>query len=198
MPPAGLTASTLGFPAPFSAQEPERCFYKEKTQLIGLPWTSFPHGVQWLRLRVSKAGGAGSNPGLRTKISQAPCCGKNKYMNENKIKIKKESHNSEHVTSTSSHLSGVHFTQAVRLATCPSGHSPALLLAEPSLTSLATLASLRLPNESSSFLPWGLCTSFLPAQNVLSALCLVNRYSVFSSQVKVLSFKGSLLTLHIG
>ena len=146
----------------------------------------------------SKAGGAGSNPGLRTKISQAPCCGKNKYMNENKIKIKKESHNSEHVTSTSSHLSGVHFTQAVRLATCPSGHSPALLLAEPSLTSLATLASLKLPNESSSFLPWGLCTSFLPAQNVLSALCLVNRYSVFSSQVKVLSFKGSLLTLHIG
>ena len=133
MPPAGLTASTLGFPGPFSAQEPERCFYKEKTQLIGLPWTSFPHGVQWLRLRVSKAGGAGSNPGLRTKISQAPCCGKNKYMNENKIKIKKENHNSEHVTSTSSHLSGAHFTQALILyAGCEARHVPLWPLSCPS------------------------------------------------------------------
>ena len=30
MPPAGLIASTLGFPGPFSAQEPEKWFYLKK------------------------------------------------------------------------------------------------------------------------------------------------------------------------
>ena len=41
--------------------------------LRGLSWTSL--AVQWLRLRASTAGGAGSIPGLGNKILHAARCG---------------------------------------------------------------------------------------------------------------------------
>ena len=48
--------------------------------------------VQWLRLRASTAGGAGSIPGQGTKIPRASQCGQNKQIFFKNWKKKKRDH----------------------------------------------------------------------------------------------------------